>query len=371
MDALDEVLPGVAAQCPRVRLGDWPTPIEPLRCVDRDAVYVKREDQSSRIYGGNKIRCLETVFGRAQRRGHRRVWGLGAWGSNQALAIALHGPRAGFETGALLFPQPASAAAAQNLVATAGAVGDLRLQRSLLQFPWAYWQVWRTRAANGDLLIPPGAATPLGALGHLSAAFEVALAVEAGEIPPPRHLVVPVGSTCTTAGLLLGLAAAHRLGLGFDVMPTVHAVRVTPWPITAAFRIRRLSQGAAHLLATLGGPDMTAELAWLGSLRVLAGHLGWGYGRPTKGGYQAIGRFVDGGGPTLDTTYSAKGAAGLLDLLPGVDGPILFWSTKSAAPLPEPGPGVVDRLPPSVRRWLGRGGVDVSVLSTGGPVHPR
>jgi len=201
MDALQNVLPIVAERCPRVSLGTWPTPIHPLDDVGRAAVYAKREDQSSEIYGGNKIRCLETVLADCQRRGARRVWGIGAWGSNQAVAIALHGPRAGFKTGAFLVPQPPSRAAADNLMATVGAVDALRLQRTLLQAPWSYLQLWRRRRRAGDVLIPPGAATPLGAMGHLSAALEVAIAVDAGVLPPPAHIVLPVGSTCTKAVL--------------------------------------------------------------------------------------------------------------------------------------------------------------------------
>ena len=362
MDALQNVLPRVAEQCPRVPLGNWPTPIHPLECVGRAAVYVKREDQSSEIYGGNKIRCLETTFARCQRRGIRRVWGIGAWGSHQAVAIALHGPRAGFETGALLVPQPPSPAAAENLVATVGGVDALRLQRSLLQAPWTYLQLWRGRRRAGDALIPPGAATPLGAMGHLSAALEVALAVEAGELPAPKHVILPVGSTCTSAGLLLGLAVATHLGLGFQSMPTLHAVRVTPWPITAAFRIRGLARRTARLLAASAGPDLTGDTQWLGALNAVGGYLGWGYGRVTSAGESAIRRFADGDGPKLDTTYSAKAAAGLLDILPGVDGPALFWSTKSSAPMPAVNSARLAALPAAARRWLQRGGVNWEAL---------
>ena len=173
VDALETVLPKVAQRCPRVSLGIWPTPIHPLNGVGRAAVYIKREDQSSPIYGGNKIRCLETTFAQCLEQGIRRVWGIGAWGSNQAVAIALHGPRVGFRTGALLVPQPPSVAAADNLAVTVGAVDALRLQRSLVSAPWAYLRLWSRRRAADDALIAPGAANPVGAIGHLAAALEV------------------------------------------------------------------------------------------------------------------------------------------------------------------------------------------------------
>ena len=60
--------------------------------------------------------------------------------------------------------------------------------------------------------MPPGGATPIGTFGALSAAFELAEQIEAGLAPRTARIVLAVGSTCTTAGLLAGiaLAAGHR-----------------------------------------------------------------------------------------------------------------------------------------------------------------
>ena len=70
--------------------------------------YVKREDESAEVYGGNKVRTLEFLFGEALARGARRIYSTGAFGSNHAAATVLHAPRVGLESGALLFPQPPS-----------------------------------------------------------------------------------------------------------------------------------------------------------------------------------------------------------------------------------------------------------------------
>src|SRR6185503_4206623 len=66
-------------------------------------------------YGGNKVRTLEAVLGGIRARGVERIWSTGAYGSNHALATAIHAPRIGLATGAILFPQPASAPACANL----------------------------------------------------------------------------------------------------------------------------------------------------------------------------------------------------------------------------------------------------------------
>ncbi|HEY5933294.1 MAG TPA: hypothetical protein VIU61_01590, partial [Kofleriaceae bacterium] len=106
MDALARWLPRLAARIPRVPLGDWPTPIEPVQ-VDGGVVWVKDEGRSNARYGGNKIRTLEVWLGHARDRGARRIWALGAYGSNHAIATLIHAPAAGLPAGAILFPQPA------------------------------------------------------------------------------------------------------------------------------------------------------------------------------------------------------------------------------------------------------------------------
>ncbi|MCA9528269.1 MAG: pyridoxal-phosphate dependent enzyme, partial [Myxococcales bacterium] len=136
MDALREIVPAVAARLPRLTLGEWPTPLEPL--PGQDGVWVKREDLSSPHYGGNKVRCLEPVLGALRAAGQERACATGAYGSNQALAHVVHGQRHGFTCGALLFPQPPSPSAAANLRTLVGLGPRLHLTRNILGFPWEY-----------------------------------------------------------------------------------------------------------------------------------------------------------------------------------------------------------------------------------------
>src|SRR5262249_29878892 len=109
----------------------------------------------------------------------------------------------------------------------------------------------------------------------------------------------------------------------------------TPWPVTSAFRIGRLAARTTALVAALAGDDRLAvprrELA--ARLRVVGGFIGRGYGFVTDDGLAAAAAFRSAGGPPLGTCYSAKAAAGLLAT--PLDGPVLFWATKSSRPLPE------------------------------------
>jgi D-cysteine desulfhydrase len=184
----------------------------------------------------------------------------------------------------------------------------------------------------------------------VSAALELAEQVARGELPAPRTVMVAVGSTCTSAGLLLGFALAARRGLGFREVPKLVAVRVTPWPVTSHARIVSLAERTAALMGQHGALETDShgharapsrgELA--ANLHVDGGYLGLGYGRVTSGGLDAIARFTLAGGPPLDTGYSGKSGAAFLDLArTGAAGPLLFWATKSSAPLPPafaPGP---------------------------------
>src|SRR5262249_61330016 len=118
-----------------------------------------------------------------------------------------------------------------------------------------------------------------GSAGYVSAPLERAPRREAGGLPAPRHVVVGVGSTCPAAGLVAGFAIAARLGL-LSSVPSVCAVRVTPWPVTSAWRVVGLAVRTAALVAAFSGDGRLAvprrELA--ARLRVVGGFLGRGFG---------------------------------------------------------------------------------------------
>ncbi len=323
-------------------------------------VHVKRDDLSSPAYGGNKVRTLEPLFGQARREGRDTVVATGAYGSNHAVATVLHARRAGFRSGVALFPQPYSETAMANLrisVTQADEASDL-LHWSAL--PYAIWQRRSTarRSPPGALVMPPGGAIPRGCLGFLSAGLELAQQVEQGAMPPPEEVVIALGSTCSTAGLLVGLRVAARLGVGWGPsgaapLPRLVAVRVTPWPITSPFRILNLARRVCLWLAELTGKAefqlSRNELA--SGLEVDGTQLGAGYGLPTAAGLAAMERL----GPfasALDTTYSAKSAAALLARAARRPAVRLFWSTKSSAPLPEVSPERLALAPPRMLRWL-------------------
>jgi D-cysteine desulfhydrase len=350
-------------------LGEFPTPVEPLRQLAPefgravDGCYVKRDDLSSPLYGGNKVRTLEALFGQARREGKDWVAATGAYGSNHAVATVLHGGRLGFRCAALLFPQPSSPSARANLRVSLARADQVVSLPHWSFLPGGMWWFARQRHRRKEsaLIMPPGGASPRGCLGFLSAGLELGLQVRAGVLPAPREVVLALGSTCSTAGLLVGLLLATRLGLGFDTgssaraRPRLIAVRVTPWPVTSPLRILRLASKLAAWLRRLSGdPVFEMERAELArGLELDPAQLGRGYGHPTPSGVAAIAR-AGALSPALDTTYAAKSVAGLLArVTSGEPCERLFWSTKSSAPLPDVAAAELEGAPPRMLRWLG------------------
>ena len=361
--ALFELWPDLARAVPSVALGDFPTPVETLDSVLRELgvsardVFVKRDDLSSELYGGNKVRPLELLFGRVEQKGGGTVYATGAYGSNQVLATLLHARRLGLPYGAVLFPQPstASARAALQVILSLGPELVTVPHWSALPAGMAIAKGRALASGTRSFMTPPGGATPRAVLAYVSAGLELALQIEERLMPEPRRIYVPTGSNATSAGLLAGLALAARLGIGFRAgPPELCAVRVGPWPITSRTRLLSLSLQTLALLARLTRePKLLFEGRELGSrLRLRGEFLGEGYGHETAQANEACSVFARAGFAVLDETYSGKAAAALIaDLRAGVPGPLLFWSTKSSAPLP-PVAEIPGAVPAALAKFL-------------------
>jgi D-cysteine desulfhydrase len=323
------------------------------RGIHDGQVWIKHEGDAHPEYGGNKVRTLEVWLGHARAIGARRIWAIGAYGSNHAVATVLHAPRAGLEGAAIVFPQPISVWAVENCRALIASGCPLVRLRSVLGVPLAAWRV--ARRERDAVVMPPGGATTIGTFGALAAAFELADQIAAGLAPPPRRIVIAVGSTCTTAGLVAGLELARAIGLWRWPVPIVHGVRVTPWPVTSRLRTAELARRTLARVEQLGGPRVDIGLAGLiGRLVIDGRELGPGYGRSTPQCAAAM-RVIRGPGcPRLDAVYSGKAAAALLRLHRAGTGPLVFWASKSSATLARPAEEALRNAPPAIARWLRR-----------------
>lgn len=340
MTSLFELLPSLRDRVAWLALGDLPTTVEPASTVLRarglpGELWLKRDDQSSPVYGGNKLRLLEHLLAAARQQGASEVYSTGAIGSNFALATALHAPRAGLEPGAICFPQHLTAEGERNHALLATRARVLMVPHwSLLPLEVELVQQRARRAGRRAVVLSQVRFDAEALFGYLNAGLELAQQVAGGLCPAPARVVLPIGSGATTAGLLAGLSLARKLGLWRAAPPTIEAVRIAAWPLSRRGRVLGLAQKALAGVARLSGDaSLALPREQLVPLELVTDQLGAGYPHATRDGRAARRAFADAGYAILDDTYAAKAAAHVLRREAGVSaGPVLFWCTKSSAP---------------------------------------
>jgi 1-aminocyclopropane-1-carboxylate deaminase/D-cysteine desulfhydrase-like pyridoxal-dependent ACC family enzyme len=323
---------------PRILLGGYPTHVDRIEPLSTHCatLWVKRDDLTSSVYGGNKVRKLELLLGAAREAGRRKILTIGAAGSHQVVATALYGKLHGFEVEAILVPQPSSPHALMNLrVALAhGLVATVSpawaLAPPLLAMRWQ----------SGAYFIKLGGSSALGSIGFVEAARELAAQVAAGELAEPDVVVVAMGSGGTAAGLAVGFeqAGLRTRVIGIAVSP--------PAPLLA-----HLSRRLALKTATLAGLSPAAAARAARRIDVEGQWIGRGYGHSTPEGDAAIAE-ARSVGLALDATYTGKAfAAALAHVRAGAHKHVLFWHTLSTTPLePLLGDDRDQALPPRLAR---------------------
>lgn len=335
MLALFETLPSTRT-IPHAELGQFPTPVEKLdelgEEVGVESLYVKRDDQSGTVYGGNKVRKLEFLLGEALAEGYDEVWTVGAIGSHHALATSIYARQLGLTPSVLHFPQPVTDHVLDNLRAISTTEPKLKLATNKVQLPIEVGKMkvkqWLS-TANDVYYIPGGGSSPVGVLGYVNAALELKQQVDAGELPEPDVIFVAAGTCGTLAGLILGCKLA---GMKTEVV----GVRVVDKIMANATMSAHLANKCAKILAEHGAEDVPKVSS--ADVTMLDSYFGHDYGVPTDAGMKAIALARDHGGLKLEPTYTGKAFAGLLgerERLELADKNVLYWHTLSSADLSE------------------------------------
>ena len=301
--------PGLRA-IPRIGLGHFPTPIEPLAALG-PRLWIKRDDLAATPFGGNKVRALEFLLAGVQQ--GDRVVTVGSAGSTHALAVATYASALGGRAIVGRWRQEMNESAARVAARLEKAAHETRLFASP---PAAY--VWAWMRARGARWIAAGGSTPLGVLGHVNAGLELADQIASGAVPTPAMVVLPLGTGGTAAGLALAFAIA-----GLDV-PVV-GVRVVPWIVGRRGRVLRLARRTAALIERTTGAKL--PVVRRDAVRVVDDAYGGAYGRETGPARAAAERLAEAsaGEVRLDATYSAKAFQVALRLASRES--VLFWLT--------------------------------------------
>ncbi len=312
---------------PRLRLADYPTPLEPLPRLSAALgrpLYVKRDDGVGPAMGGNKVRKLEYLLAEAQARGARKVVTFGGLQSNHARMTAAAARRLGMEPHLFFFerrPRRLTGNLLLNGLLGArmhfipfggGGEAGMSLEMTIRLVRWLA-RLW----VGPHYFIPVGGHSWRGCLGYVRAALELdeqarGLGIEGAWV------VVAAGTGGTLAGLLSGLtlSGSSLRPLGIDVGKL--------WKGFPA-SIARL---AGEICARLGRPrPFTAEEVPL----IEATYVGERYGVPSAQGTAALRKMARLEGILLDPVYTGKAFAGLLDLVErgrlGRDEPVIFLHT--------------------------------------------
>lgn len=186
---------------PRVRLGLFPTPLQPIPEVP--GLVIKRDDLSGFGWAGNKTRPLEYLIADALDTGSTCVVGGGMPDSTFIGALAEAACRYDLACH-LLVPEPVTETTSLCLARLLGAtVEPVSLPREDLDLAIGSRARALTAAGSPAYAVPRGGATPVGALGFCQAAAEV---LEQNDGGAAATIVIPVGSGASLAGLIAGLA---------------------------------------------------------------------------------------------------------------------------------------------------------------------
>lgn len=293
---------------PRVFLAHLPTPLEPMtRLSDALGVdlWIKRDDCTGMSTGGNKTRKLEFLMAEALEQGADMVMTQGATQTNHGRQTAAFAAKLGLKCRILL--EDRTGYDSPNYNTNGNVLLDHLHSATTEKFPGGHDMVAEmARAAekkraegHNVYVIPGGGSNPTGALGYVNCAFELLSQANDAGLKIDR-IVHATGSSGTQAGLVTGLCAmnAHIPVLGIGTR--------APQPKQEQM-VYDLACKTAEKLGCPGvvkREDVCANTDYVGD----------GYGIPTDSGIEAIRMFAELEGILLDPCYSAKGAAGLIDL---------------------------------------------------------
>lgn len=316
---------------PTLPFGVLPTPLYKLENLSREYgknLYIKRDDLIGVALGGNKVRKLEFLLADAKAKGADVVLTAGGPQSNHAMLTAACAARVGMKAILVLKKRGELEGGNQILNAIYGA--EVRFVDTDT-YDDVYAEMERIMAdlrkeGRTPYFIPVGGSVPLGSLGYVNCALEIANQAEELEVKFDS-IVSATGSGGTYAGLTYGaklyLDGARSVGVGVCDDPFEDI----------AFD---LMNGLRDLLES----DVPVEKDDIH----IKFHIGPGYAVPSEEGCAAVRKLARSEGILVDPVYTGKALAGFFQLLEegyfAEDENILFVHTGGAGAL-----FAVDMLP--------------------------
>jgi D-cysteine desulfhydrase len=319
------------AEVPRIALGKFPTRVHSLENIGEELgvenLWIKRDDESSTLYGGNKVRKLEFLLADVKARGANVVITGGGIGSNYCPAVTIYCSHLGLKTVLVLFDQPLTEAVRRNLLLDCYFGAEVYYAGSYFRSATKAIKLIAThkiKSGGKSHFLIPGGSTPLGTLGYVNAAFELKEQIENGEMPAPDYIFVTLGSCGTMAGLLAGASMC-------DLRTKIVGVQVADRIVCNRARTARIANKVLSFIASFS--KIKEIRIKKEDVEVLCDYFGGRYGLYTERGLEAMRLMKEREGIQLDGTYTAKTFAALIDFVrdkQNKDKVILFWNTYNS-----------------------------------------
>jgi D-cysteine desulfhydrase family pyridoxal phosphate-dependent enzyme len=323
---------------PRVTLGFFPTPLHKLDKLSAEYgvnIYLKRDDFSGiSLFGGNKIRKLEFIFGDAIKIGCDTVFTYGATQSNHAMQTATAARKCGFNPVLYLVSlvEPSADDMRGNLLLDTILGAEIHIVPANGELLGAANQrsVTLAKERMGELEkaghrcydIPPGGANNIGSCAFIGGFMEMYKQMDVlGK--HPDYIFTATGTGGTMAGLVAGKAL-------LEIDTNIVGIIVGPKPDSYADQIA--------LLATKALEYITANIqVGTDSFLIDRNYFAPGYEMPNEDANNAIKKLARTEGIFTDSVYSGKAFSGMLDYIKtgkvSQGSNVVFWHTGGTTAL--------------------------------------
>jgi|GEM_PF-1535458 len=231
--------PSLTSKVACTPLGLLPTPLEKkahvAKTLQLETLFVKRDDLSGGLFGGNKVRKLEFLLGQATAEQANHVVTWGQPGSSHIAATAIYCHKLGLPCTCMYLPVPNQPQNERNTQLTKdhGAI-----EESYRGFGAREQALYKKNAAHREqtgksmFFVPEGASDVLGALGFVNAVCEVAEQLKEQQEPFPDFIYLLSSSSGSAAGFLVGLDLLNInttvviVALQPDAYPNQHQTKI-------------------------------------------------------------------------------------------------------------------------------------------------
>ena len=326
---LFEEFPDLDGVIPWIPLVNTPTPVKRLVKLEKDLktdipIWIKQDNLTSRKYGGNKVRKLEFIIADILEKKKGTIATLGGVGTNHGLATTIFGKELGLDVVLYLITQPITKHVLDNLKLDFKFGAELKYVKNYLGVGIHFYLLDRLKR-KGTYWLPAGGSTSVGILGYVNALLELKQQIDEGKLPVPNQIYVAAGTTGTMAGIELGVQLTN-------LQTQVIGVRVTDRMAATSRKVKSLINGALKILKN---DSKVKNFQYKPKFLLIDQYFGGKYGKVTPEGFSAVETMEKTEEILLETTYTGKTLAALLDHIKEVKTkePILFWNTYNSVDL--------------------------------------